>query len=396
MTDATLAHVRDELRRADLDAWLIYDFRGTNPIARRVLDLDAGLLSRRIFALVPREGVPRLLVSRLEIGSLRAPAFNVRAYGGRAELERELRALLPAGGRVAMEFSPRADLPYVSHVDAGTVQWLGALLAETGGTLHGSADLLQSFAAWTPAQVAAHREAADAVMEVLEGAWAAIDARLAAGETVRETEVQAHVADAFDARGLTYAHRAIVGFGPNGGDPHYVPRPGEDRALAPGDPILIDLFARRPEAGAPYADVTWMGVYGAPDPAFVAAWEAVRDAREVGVATLRAAFAEGRPIQGWEVDRAVRTHLTDAGFGEAFVHRTGHSLGSEHTHGDAVHFDDFETFDTREVRPDLGLTIEPGVYLPAFGVRSELDVLITDAGVEVTTGRQTDLRVVGG
>ncbi len=396
MTDATLARMRDELHRADLDAWLLYDFRGTNPVAGRLLDLDAGLLSRRIFALVPREGPPRLLVSRLEVGSLRAPGFDVRAYGGRAELERELRALLPEGGRVAMEFSPRADLPYVSHVDAGTVQLLEALLAETGGSLHGSANLLQAFAAWTPAQVAAHREAADAVMEVLEGAWARIDARLAAGETVRETEVQAHVADAFDARGFTYAHRAIVAFGPHGGDPHYVPRAGEDRALAPGDPVLIDLFARRPEVGAPYADVTWMGVYGAPDPAFAAAWEAVRDAREVGVATLEAAFAAGRAIQGWEVDRAVRTHLADAGYAEAFVHRTGHSLGSEHTHGDAVHFDDFETFDTREVRPDLGLTIEPGVYLPAFGVRSELDVLITDAGVEVTTGRQADLRVVGG
>ncbi len=202
------------------------------------------------------------------------------------------------------------------------------------------------------------------------------------------------IARGFDDRGMVYAHRAIGGFGPHGGDPHYAPRAGEDRVLQLGDPILIDLFARKAEPGAPYGDVTWMGHYGEPSDAVTKAWVAVRDAREVGVTMLEKAVEERRPVRGWEVDRAVRAHLAGAGYGDVIIHRTGHSLGSEHTHGDAVHFDDFETHDTRLVRPGIGLTIEPGVYFPEFGVRSELDVYIGEGGPEVTTGRQVDLRII--
>jgi Xaa-Pro aminopeptidase len=386
MTRSWIATAQAELARQGLAGWLLYDFRGSNPFAARFLDLGDGLLSRRVFAMVPAAGPPRLLVSALEAGSLRAEGFEVRSYASRASLERELAALLP-DGPVAMEVSPRADLPYVSLVDAGTVE----LLRELGAEIVSSAELLQAFAAWTERQLRDHREAANAVMEVLDAAFAFLLEATAAGREVTETDVQDVIAQGFDARGMVYDHRAIVGFGPNAGDPHYAPRRGEDRALTPGDPVLIDLFARKDADGAPYGDVTWMGVYGEPDPAFLAAFEAVTAARELGVRAIRDAWRAGRRPQGREIDRAVRDHLEAAGYGEAFLHRTGHSLGWRHTHGEAVHLDDFETCDTRTLRPGIGLTVEPGVYLNAFGVRSELDLILLEDGPEVTTGEQREL-----
>jgi len=380
-----------ELQRLDLDGWLIYDFRGINPLAMRFIDLGDNIHSRRLFALVPREGQPIMLVSVLEAGSLRVEVFELRTYAGRDSLERQLEDLLPAG-RIAMEYSPHGDVPYVSVVDGGTLELVQDVLRPKGGEVVSSADLLQAFAAWTSHQIAAHRTAATETMSVLDGAWAYLREGVEVGREIREVDLQDHIARAFLDRGMTFAHRAIVGFGPNGGNPHYVPRVGEDRALQPGDPILIDLFGRLPEDGAPFADVTWMGVYGAPTPTFERAWQAVRDARRLGVQVIRDAFEkEKRFVQGFEVDRAVRAFLTEQGFGDAFVHRTGHSLGSVHTHGQAVHLDDFETHDTRVLSPGIGVTIEPGVYFPEFGVRSELDVLMTDQGPEVTTGEQDDL-----
>ena len=381
-----LATARTALREQGLAAWWIYDFRGSNPFAARFLPLGDAILSRRIVASIPVEGPPVLLVSVLEAGSLRAPGFEIRSYAGRDALEAELRRLLP-DGPIAMETSPRAALPYVSVVDAGTVEWLRDLGAE----IVSSAELLQAFAAWTPWQLQRHRSAARGVMEVLAEAWEHIAAVAAAGDEVRESDVQAVIGRAFERRGLVSDHGAIVGFGPHAGDPHYLPRAGEDAVLQPGDPILIDLFARHPEQDAPYADVTWMGVYGDPDPAFVRAFEAVVEARDTGVRVVRDAWRDGRELRGCDVDRAVRDVLVRAGYGDAFVHRTGHSLGSRHTHGDAVHLDDFETQDVRTLRRGVGVTVEPGVYLPTFGVRSELDLYMGDDGPEVTTGEQFEL-----
>lgn len=386
MTPPWIDTARAELARLGLAGWLLYDFRGSNPFAERFLDFGDGLLSRRVFVLVPSSGTPVALVSALEAGSLRADGFEVRSYASRASLEARLRELIP-DGPLAMEVSPGGDIPYVSVVDAGTVEMVRA----AGGEVVSSAELLQAFAAWDATRTGQHRTAAAAVMEVLEQAWTYLREATAAGREVRETDVQDVIARGFDARGLVYDHRAIVGFGPNAGDPHYAPRRGTDRLLTPGDPVLIDLFARLDAPGAPYGDVTWMGVYGEPEPAFLRAFEAVVAARETGVRTIRDAWREGRTLQGREVDRAVRDQLDAAGYGEAFVHRTGHSLGSRHTHGEAVHLDDFETRDTRTLRTGIGLTVEPGVYLAGFGVRSELDLVLGEDGPEVTTGEQREL-----
>lgn len=374
------------LRAQGLAAWWIYDFRGNNPVAERYLGMPGAHFSRRVVLAVPAEGTPTLLAHAIERGAAERGPWPVRTYADRQGLRAALTEMNP-GGPVAIEYAPEADLPYVSHVDAGTVE----LLRAVGVDVRSSAEVLQAFAVWTPAQVAAHERAAAAVMQVCAGAFDEIRRRLAAGEAVREHEVQRWIAARFAERGLVTGHDATVGFGPNAGDPHYSPRAQDDRALGLGEVVLIDLWAKEERADAPYADVTWMGVRGEPAAEVARAWVAVRDARDLGVRTIADAYAAGRPPAGWEVDRAVRDFLTAQGYGDAFVHRTGHSLGWGPIHGEAAHLDDFETRDVRRLTPGFGVTVEPGVYLPAFGVRSELNVLLESGGPRVTTGQQREL-----
>ncbi len=377
------------LREQGLAAWWIYDFRGNNPVAARFVGMPDAHFTRRIVLAVPAEGRPVLLAHAIERGAAERGPYEVRTYADRLGLRAALAELDP-GGPVAIEYAPEADLPYVSHVDAGTVE----LLRGVGVDVRSSAEVLQAFAAWSPAQVAAHERAAEAVMAVAFGAFDEIRRRLAAGEVVREHEVQGWIAQRFAERGLVTGHDAIVGFGPNAGDPHYAPRAGSDRALADGEVVLVDLWAKEDRSDAPYADVTWMGVRGEPTAAVQRAWEAVRAARDLAVHVIRTRIEAGDPPAGWEVDRAVRDQLSAAGYGDVFVHRTGHSLGTVTTHGDAAHLDDFETHDVRRLTPGFGITVEPGVYLEDFGVRSELNVLLEADGPRVTTGEQVDLERV--
>ena len=378
------------LREQGLAAWWIYDFRGNNPVAARFLALpDDAIFSRRVVLAVPAEGTPTLLAHAIERGSAVRGPWPVRTYADRHGLRAALAEMNP-GGPVALEYAPEADLPYVSHVDAGTIE----LLRAVGVDVRSSAEVLQAFATWTPAQVAAHDRAAEAVMAVAHGAFDEIRRRLAAGERVREHEVQAWIAARFAERGLVTGHDAIVGFGPNAGDPHYAPRAGADREVEDGEVVLIDLWAKEDRPDAPYADVTWMGVRGEPSAEVRRAWAAVREGRDLAVRTIAERYAAGDPPAGWEVDRAVRDHIAAAGFGDAFVHRTGHSLGLRTTHGEAAHLDDFETRDVRRLTPGFGITVEPGVYLPTYGVRSELDVVLEPTGPRVTTGVQMELERV--
>ncbi len=377
------------LRAQGLAAWWIYDFRGNNPVADRFIAMPEAHFSRRVVLMVPAEGTPVLLAHAIERGVAERGPWPVRTYADRLALRHTLAEANP-GGPVALEYAPEADLPYVSHVDAGTIE----LLRAVGVDVRSSAEVLQAFATWTPAQVAAHERAAEAVMAVCHGAFDEIRRRLGAGETVREHEVQRWIAARFAERGLVTGHDAIVGFGPDAGDPHYAPRAGDDRALAEGDVVLIDLWAKEDRPDAPYADVTWMGVRGEPSAEIARAWAAVRDGRDLAVRLIAERVAAGDPPAGWEVDRAVRDHLTAAGYGDAFVHRTGHSLGTGPIHGEAAHLDDFETRDVRRLTPGFGVTVEPGVYLPSFGIRSELDVLLETSGPRVTTGVQVELESV--
>lgn len=377
-----------ELGRAELDGWLLYDFRGSNPVAKRFLTLG-GLLSRRVFLFVPPRGEATLLVHAIERGSLPELSCAVRTYSSRQSLEQALKGLLPAG-RLAMEYSPQGDNPYVSHVDAGTVD----LVRSFGAEVVSSAELLQGFSAWTPQQLSAHREAAAHVLQAKNVAFEFIAMRRLMREAVRETDVQKAITDYFDLHNLSYDHPPIVGFGPHAGDPHYVPKPGGDAALKAGDAILIDLWAKLPHADAPYADITWMGVCGQPAAELGKVWSVVRDARDLAHEGIRQAYAAGRHPAGCEIDRLTRDFVSEQGYGDAFLHRTGHSLGTVTTHGEAAHLDDFETRDTRLLRPGLGVTVEPGIYLKTFGVRSEINLYLGESGPELTTEAQQDLVVL--
>lgn len=379
-----------ELAELGLAGWLIYDFRGLNKIARRFLDLS-GHASRRVFLFVPADGDAVFLTHAIEAGSIPPlpEGVAVRTYTGRESLESALRELLPQGP-VAMEYSPRNDVPYVSFVDAGTVD----LLRSFGMEPVSSAALLQLFDAWTDRQVEQHDQACAHVAAARIEAFAYLHARASAGEPVRETEVQDVISAYFDDRGLLYGHAAIVGFGPHAGDPHYAPKRGSDRVLEPGDAILIDLWCKLPEPEAPFADITWMGSAGDPTTELAEAFAAVCAARDAAVESIRRAYASGRHPAGREADRAARDLLTERGYGDAFTHRTGHSLGTESTHGNAAHLDDFETRDTRPLRPGIGVTVEPGVYFDNFGVRSEIDVFLETSGPRITTEVQSELIVI--
>jgi len=378
------------LQAEGLDAWLLYDFRGANPIAGKRIGpiLAGGVASRRAFLLVPASGEPVLLVHAIERGSVPPQPFEVRSYTSRGSLEAAVRGLLAGRERVAMEYSPSGDNPYVGLVDAGTVE----LVRSLGVEVVSSGEVAQSLEVWTPAQLAAHLQAAEAVMGAKDRAFGFLGERLSLGREVHEIEVQAVIESYFHERGLVYDHPPDVSFGAHAGDPHYVPRRGADGVLAAGQVVLIDLWAKLDEEDAPYADATWMGVCGEPSAELTRAFEAVTAARDAAFRAIAEAIDAGVRPEGRAIDRVARDLLASRGYGDdAFIHRTGHSLGSRHTHGDAVHLDDFETRDRRRLLAGLGVTIEPGVYFPDFGVRSEIDVLVDEDGPRATTDLQDQL-----
>lgn len=389
-----LTNVQVELKRQELDGWLIYDFRGSNrpvqPLLRPLL--EGNTASRRVLLYVPAEGEPTLVVHAIELRSLKPDLpVAVISYSSRQSLDDAIHQVVAGAKRVAMEYSPGGDNPYVGTVDAGTIERVRA----TGVEVVSSGEVAQIPELWTPQQLRDHLTAADGVIAAKDAAFAFIAERSRAGDQVGELEVQRLIIAEFAVAGLVYDHAANVSFGAHAGDPHYHPIEGmRDAQLQPGDVVLIDLWAKVDSPGAPYADVTWMGVAGAPSAELQQTWEAVRGARDAALNTVVTAYQQGRWPSGAEADRAAREVLERAGHGAAFTHRTGHSLGTNATHGSAAHLDDFETADNRLLRPGLGFTIEPGAYYPHYGVRSEINVYIGDDGPVTTTELQGDLELL--
>ena len=379
-----LEQVQAALRAAAVDGWLLFDFRGTNPFAARIAGLPpGGLLTRRWFLYVPAHGEPHVTVHAIERRSFPDLGMRVESYGSRTELVDALGTTLAGVRRTAMEFSPNGNIPYVSRVDAGTVDLVRGL----GVEVVSSADLLQLFLEWSDVQLADHGRAARALTEVKDVALAAVREHAASGTPLTEYELQQHMARALDERGMKYEHAPIVAFGETTSDPHYTPSEAGSRPLAPGA-ILLDLFCRAGADDSPYADITWMAHLGPPSEAFLETFDRVRAARDAAVEFLRARLSAGAEVRGYEVDHAARAVLIAAGLEPYLLHRTGHSLGTDAVHGDAAHFDGIETLDERLVLPRLGFTVEPGVYRPDFGVRSELNVVATATGLDVTTAVQ--------
>jgi Xaa-Pro aminopeptidase len=385
---AAQAAVRDE----GLDAWLLYDFRGQNAIAAGLAGLDAGRkATRRWFWLLPAEGEPVALVSAVEEHVLEVPGRRV-VYRGWRDLESSLAEMLAGRARVAMEVSPGAAVPVVARVDWGTVE----LVRSLGVEVVSSANLVQLFEArWTPSQVVLHERAAAGVLAAKDALFAWLGESL--GRTT-ESEAQAFLLDRFAASGLETLYPPCVAIDDHAADPHFETATGrDDRTIGPGAAVLVDLWAKvAGERDAVYADVTWMAWAGAdPSVRLAELWAVVRDARDAAISVVEDAVAAGRQLHGYEVDRAARGVITAAGYGDRFVHRTGHSLGAE-VHGNGVNMDDLETRDDRLVLPGLAFTIEPGVYLPGeLGVRSEVNVVVEPGRARVTTEAQRELVLLG-
>jgi len=391
LTPDTLPELQLALAEAKLDGWLLFDFQGTNPIAAGALALD-GMVTRRVFAYVPREGVPVAVTHEIEQGPWRLwPASWKRTrYGSWKVLEQTLASLVK-GKRVAMEYSPGDAVPYLDRVPAGVLEMVRAAGAEV---VSSGALVSRFYATWTDAQLASHRHAAEIVAATAYEAFTIAGARSLTKEPITELELQQWIADRFAASSLEFEHDPIVAASENAANPHYAPSAERPRAIRRGDTLLIDLWAR--EHDGIYADQTWMGSLGEPSARALEVWTAVRDARDASIALLRARVPAGDPVSGAEVDDAARSVLTARGFGAQFTHRTGHSIDSRQLHGSGPHIDNFESREERMLIPGVGFSIEPGAYLAGeIGMRSEVNAFIEKGGVVITPREyQRDLIVV--
>jgi Xaa-Pro dipeptidase len=381
--------IQSALREFGLDGWLLYDFRGLNVLATRVLGIvPEAIGSRRFFYCVPARGEPRKLVHRIEAGALDHLPGRKTVYLKWQELEAGVGQLVEGLKTVAMEYVPRNANPYVSRVDAGTVE----LVRSFGVEVVPSGDLIQRFeAVLDDEQRRLHFEAARHTDSAFDRTWQFIAERVRADGTVEESAVQKLIMDHFAAHGMTTYHPPIVAVGPHSGNPHYETGTGEQTAIRAGDFVLVDLWAKLDRPRAVYSDLTRVGFVGEEVPErYEKVFRIVAAARDAAIDCVEAALRAGRPLQGWQVDDAARRVIEQAGYGEAFVHRTGHSIGQE-THGNGANMDNLETREERRVLPGTCFSIEPGIYLPEFGVRSEVNILIdADGTVHVTGGARQE------
>lgn len=374
--------LRATLKERGLDGWLIYDFHGVNPVARRVVGYS-GMVTRRVYVLIPAVGEPHVVVHGIDAEALSHFEGTRDVYTTWADLQRVLGTLV-RGRRLAMEVSPENAVPYLDRVPLGVAQQLERL----GATIVPSAALVTRFAArWSTLEREQHRRVAESLARIARATLADVVRRPGAA---RERDVQQRVTTAMTEAGWVVEDPPVVAFGANSADPHYAPSV-RNATLQPDQVVLLDLWARHGADGM-WADQTWMGFAGtAPPHEVVAVWEAVRDARDAVVDRLRAAGGEER-VTGADLDTVARDHIRRCGYGAFFVHRTGHSIDYD-IHGSGPHLDDFETHDVRELLPGVGFSVEPGVYLQGkFGIRSEINVHLAVDGPEVTPAEpQRDL-----
>ncbi len=384
--DATQAAIQ----QFGMDGWLLYDFRGINLLAARIAGIpDDDLGSRRWFYFVPASGQPRKLVHAIEPAMLDHLPGDKIVYLKWQELEAGLQSMLSGSGTVAMEYSEKAGNPYVSRVDAGTVE----LVRSFGPTVVSSGNLIQYFEArFTDEQWQLHLQADALNQQAFEMAWQTIADHARSGQTLSESQLQQKVMDFYHANQMTTYHPPIVGVGPHSGDPHYAPQPGSDSEIKSGDFILLDMWAKMDRPGGVYTDLTKVGFVGEEVPQkYNDIFQIVAAARDAGIACVRDGMANGQTLFGWQVDQATREVIEQAGYGQYFNHRTGHNIGQE-THGNGAHIDNLETREDRTLIPRTCFSIEPGIYLEEFGVRSEINVYIADdKQVIVTGGLQTEV-----
>jgi len=381
--------IQAELKAGKIDGWLFYDHHHRDPIAGRILGLGSnGMATRRWFYFIPSRGEPRKLVHKIEQGSLDSLAGRKQVYAGWEELHTQLRKLLSGSRKIAMQYSPENKIPYIGLVDAGTVE----LVRKLKKSVVTSADLVQKFeAAWTPEQLESHLEAGEIVDRIARAAFERAAALVREGRPLTEFELQMWILERFRANGLTTAEPPIAAVQPNNGNPHYEPTANGSRPIRAGDLLLLDIWAKCDRPGSVYYDITWVGYLGARVPeTYAKIFRIVRAARDRAVEFVREAVAQGRTIHGWEVDRAAREVIRKAGYAKYFVHRTGHSIGQD-VHGNGANMDNLETRDDRKIVARTCFSIEPGIYMPEFGLRSEVNVYVGEREARVTGAIQQEI-----
>jgi Xaa-Pro dipeptidase len=380
------------IREFGFDGWLLFDFRGSNLLARRILDLDGKpTTSRRFYYFIPAEGEPIKLVHRIEVGALDHLPGERRVYLRWQELEANLTKLVAGCRQLAMEYSPRNNIPYISRADAGTVE----VIRGAGPEVVSSGDLIQRFeATWDDEQWAMHKEAERGTTAAYDLAWSFIADKTRDGGATSEYEVQTLVMDHFARLGLTTYSPPIVAVNGHGGDPHFETTQERDTPIRKGDYVLLDLWAKVDRPRAVYSDLTRVAYVGETvPPLYESIFQVVAKARDAAIATVRDAYAAGRPLRGWEVDDACRAVIEATEYGPLFVHRTGHNIGQE-VHGNGANMDNLETREERLVMRRTCFSVEPGIYRDDFGIRSEINVFIDAEGVVHVTGGPVQQKVV--
>jgi Xaa-Pro aminopeptidase len=379
-----LAEIQAALKDEGLDGWLFFDHHRRDPLAYRVLKFTPNsIVSRRWYYYVPAEGEPRGLVHKIEANTLVDLPGKMTGYAGWGEMVTGLVNLLSGAKKIAMQYSPNCAVPYVAMVDAGTIELIRGL----GVEIATSANLVQFFEArWTAAQLESHLEAGRRVDKVRAEAFRRIADKLRIEERVTEWDIQQFIAARFKEEGLFADHGPDVAVNANASDPHYEPKKERAAEIMPGDIVLIDMWAKLNQPEAVYYDITWMGFCGAQPPqTYERVFAIVREARDRAIAT-----ASRKDLHGYEVDDAARAVINEAGYGQYFFHRTGHSIGTD-VHGTGANMDNLETHDERRVIPGTCFSIEPGIYLPEFGVRSEVNVYVDESGARVTGEKQESI-----
>ena len=387
-----LDEIQAALRDERLDGWLFFDHHRRDPLAYRVLQLTpASPVTRRWFYYVPAEGEPRGLVHRIEEHTLESLPGRCATYAGWSTLVEGLRAMLGGARKIAMQYSPDCAVPYVSLVDAGTLE----LVRGAGVEVASSANLIQYFESrWTRDQLESHMEAARLIDAIRRASFERVGAKLRARERVTEWEMQQFILQRFSEQGLVNDHGPDVAVNSNASNPHYEPKQEACAEIKTGDVVLMDMWAKLNRPDAVYYDITWVGFCGPQPPAKVErVFTVVRDARDRAIRRVMDGVAAGEDLRGFHVDDAAREHVRAEGFGEYFFHRTGHNIGCE-VHGSGANMDNLETHDDRKIIPWTCFSVEPGIYLPEFGVRLEVDVFVGDDGARVTGEVQDKLVLI--
>jgi len=377
-----LAEIQAALREEGLDGWLFFDHHRRDPLAYRVLQFTPGsMVTRRWYYFVPASGEPRGLAHKIEAETLKELPGEIALYAGWQELVQGIRSLVGNAKRVAMQYSPNCAVPYVAMVDAGTVE----LVRGMGIEVVTSANLIQFFESrWTKAQLESHLEAGRRIDRIRGSAFARISEKVHSGARITEWEMQQFILEQFRAGGLFTDHGPDVAVNANASNPHYNPTREHCAEIRRGDLVLLDMWAKLDVPESVYYDITWVGYCGERPPAAMEnVFGIVRDARNKAIERVKSAVAAKEALCGYQVDDAARAHIREAGYANAFFHRTGHSIGIE-VHGSGANMDNLETHDERRVIPWTCFSIEPGIYLPEFGVRSEVNMFVDESSARVT------------